>query len=304
MAKSLGMIHTVNTEHTFDTSGQVSHIDLPGELTQQLSRMIRAGNFFKLVGIDMSMDAQGTVGGGQISGYLRYYAPTRGRCAAFREAFAAMKNVMKMQGINTWTNPLYDFRAPLNDDTSVSGDFPNQATLDGDRGLSLNDSQTDSSIFGVFNESVRPQYTSTADNQFGTGFKTVLADLQTTPTDFVRNDEVMWSGNSDKAATEYEKIPFMITYTPDSVDTVWSVQWRPDPALYVAILCGQLQIVAEEVNRDSDAPALNLQVACHVSGWKSIMGNPDKKRRRKSRRKKMSSNAKTIADLKKIVGVK
>ncbi len=281
MAKSLGMIHTVNTEHTFDTSGQVSHIDLPGELTAQLSRMIRAGNFFKLVGIDMSIDAQGTVGGGQISGYLRYYAPTRGRCAAFREAFQAMKNVMKMQGINTWTNPLYDFRVPLNDDTSVSGDFPNQATLDGDRGLSLNDSQTDTSIFGVFNESVRPQYTSTAENQFGTGFKTVLSDLQTTPTDFVRNDEVMWSGNSDKAATAYEKIPFMITYTPDSVDTVWSVQWRPDPALYVAILCGQLQIVAEEVNRDSDAPALNLQVACHVSGWKSIMGNPDKKRRKK-----------------------
>lgn len=278
MAKSLGMIHTVNTEHTFSSSGQKANIDLAGQLTEQLNRMVRCGNYFKLVGIDMSLDAVGTLGGGQISGYLRYYAPTKGRCAAFREAFQAMKNVMQMQGVNTWTNPLYDFRAPLNDDEVEGSNFKNQATLDGDRGLTLNDSETPSSIFGVYNESVRPVYTSTADNLFGPGFKTVLSDLQTTPTDFVRNDAKPFTGNSDSAETEYETIPFMISYTPDSTDITTSVQWRPDPALFVAILCGQLQIVVEELNKDGSASEVNLRVACHVAGWKSIMGLPKQRR--------------------------
>jgi len=284
MPKSLGMIHTVNTTHVISTSGQKSNIDLSGELTNQLNRMVRAGNYYKLVGIDMSLDAVGALGGGQISGYLRYYAPTKGRCAAFREAFQAMKNVMQMQGVNTWTNPLYDFRAPLNDDAVVSGVFPNQATLDGDVGLTLNDSSTPSSIFGVYNEGVRPVYTSSADNLFGPGFKTVLSDLQTTPTDFVRNDAKPFTGNSDSAETEYERIPFMISYTPDTSDMAVSVQWRPDPALFVAILCGQLQIVVEELNKDGTAPGVNLNVACHVAGWKSIMGNPDKKRSKSSKK--------------------
>lgn len=283
--KELGMIHTVNTTHEISASGQVSNIDLAGELTDQLNRMIRCGNYFKLVGIDMNLDAIGTLGGGQISGHLRYYAPTKGRCAAFREAYKAMKNVMQMQGIETWTNPLYDFRAPLNDETAVSGDYPNQATLDGDRGLTLNDSSTSSSIFGVYNESVRPVYTSTADNLFGPGFKTVLSDLQTTPTDFVRHDAKPFTGNPDSASLEYEEIPFMISYTPDTTDITVSVQWRPDPALYVAVLCGQLQIVVEELNKDGGADAVNLNVACHVSGWKSIMGNPDKKKRSRSQPK-------------------
>ena len=33
------------------------------------------------------------------------------------------------------------------------------------------------------------------------------------------------------------------------------------------------------------ADAVNLNVACHVSGWKSIMGNPDKKKRSRSQPK-------------------
>lgn len=278
MAKSLGMIHTVNTSHTFSSSGQRDNIDLPGKLTEQLNRMVRCGNYFKLVGIDMRLDAVGTLGGGQITGYLRYYAPTKGRCAAFREAFQAMKNVMKMQGINTWTNPLYDFRVPLNDAEIQGGNFKNQATLDGDRGLSLNDSNASSSVFGVYNESVRPTYTDTADNLFNPGFKTVLSDLQTTPTDFVRHDEAPFTGNADSASTDYEQIPFMISYTPDSTDVTFSVQWRPDPALFVAIMCGQLQIVVEELNKDGSASEVTLSVACHVAGWKSIMGNPKKRR--------------------------
>jgi hypothetical protein len=57
------------------------------------------------------------------------------------------------------------------------------------------------------------------------------------------------------------------------------MQWRPDPALFLAVMCGQLQCVVEEVNFDGGATALELNIAVMVSGWKSIMGSPDRKRK-------------------------
>jgi hypothetical protein len=288
MAKSLGMIHTVNVDATdLSSPMQSQYIDLPGELSRQLQRTIRAGTYHKLVGIDVSLDATGTLGGGQITGHFRYFAPTKGRCEAFRSAFDAAKNVFKMQGIQYWNNPNYDFRVALNDDTEYNL-FPNSATLDGDANLVLRNSSNDqdsSSVFGVHNDSVRPQEEGTAASLFSSGFKTVLSDLQGTPTDFVRNDTIMFTGNEDFASLEYEKIPFMLSWTPDTTDIATSLQWRPDPALYSAIMCGQLQMIIEEINLDGQAPAINMRMAFHVAGWKSIMGNPETK----SSSQKMSS---------------
>eukprot|EP01051_Picozoa_sp_SAG22_P041021 SAG22_NODE_22450_length_198_cov_36.202020_1_plen_49_part_10 len=49
MAKSLGQIHTVNKGAiTANSTGFSGSINLPGELTEQLSRMVRAGNMFKV----------------------------------------------------------------------------------------------------------------------------------------------------------------------------------------------------------------------------------------------------------------
>ncbi len=277
-SKELGQIHTVNSTRAITTSGQSLNIDLPGELTDQLQHMIRCGNYFKLVGIDMALDTVGTVGGGQLTGKIRYYAPTKGRCSAFRGAFKAMADMMKLQGISMRDNRQYDFRVPLND-TSTSVVFPNQATLDGVNGLALNHvAEPGASIFGVHNRSVQPQYTGTAGEQFQPGFDSLIQD-SATGTDFVLNDTVQYTGNEMFASDEYEEIPFMMSWTPDTTDIATIFQWRPDPALYQAILCGQLQIVIEEYNADGGGAGLNLQTAFHVSGWKSIMGNPDKKRR-------------------------
>ncbi len=56
MAKSLGQIHTANFfRSTIATSGTVVNCDLPGALTEQLQNLVRAGNYFKVVGIDMSL---------------------------------------------------------------------------------------------------------------------------------------------------------------------------------------------------------------------------------------------------------
>ena len=292
MAKSLGQIHTVNysTPITFGstTPQNLINIDLPGELTSQLQRQIRWGQFFKVVGIDMTLDTVGTLGGGQVVGYLRYYAPTRGRCDAVKGAFQSMREQMDIQGISMRDNKMYDFRAPLNEFSHTSGVFPNRATLGGPDALALNHGANEyASIFAVHNRSQQPQYTGTAGEQFQPGFETLLQPDGATATDFVINDTIMYTGNHNFADTEYETIPFTMTWTPDTTDLAVSVQWRPDPALYLAVLCGQFSMVIEEANYDgSNEQGLNIDVAVHVSGWKSIMGNPDKKRRRRNSSKK------------------
>ncbi len=291
-AKELGQIHTVNYSQAVAfgsaTPQNFVNVDLPGQLTEQLQTMVRAGTYHKVVGIDMTLDTVGTTGGGQITGYIRYYAPTRGRCAAFRGAFKAMKEQMSNQGVNTRTNPLYDFRAPLNEFSHTSGAFPNRATLDGREGLALYNSGTPgASIFDVHNRSVQPQYTGTAGELFPDGFDTLLANQdEGNATDFVLNDTIPFTGNRDAASLEYEEIPFMLTWTPDSTDFAVNWNWRPDPALFLAVLCGQMSIVIEEVNYDGgNDQGLNLNIAVMVSGWKSIMGDLSKRKRSNSKKK-------------------
>ena len=281
MAKSLGQIHTVNSIFPVSAPGDKFNIDLPGELTSQLQTMVRAGTYHKCVGIDMTLDTQGTVGGGQVSGNILYYAPTHGRCSAFRSAFKSMAEVMKTQGISMRENDMYDFKAPLNVAATVNG-FKNQATLDGTNGLALNNTvNVGASIFGVHNRSVQPQYTGAAGDMFQPGFDTILQSAAT-GTDFVLNDTVPYTGNRDVASEDYESIPFTLSWTPDSTDIAVSLEWRPDPALFTAVLCGQLQVVIEEVNLDGGAPGLNINISTMVSGWKSIMGNPERKGRSRS----------------------
>lgn len=283
-AKSLGMIHTVNygvPVTTTDYPGAIVNIDIPGQLTEQLNRMVRQGNFFKCVGIDMTLDTIGAQGGGQVSGYLRYFAPTRGRCEAFRGAFDSMRQQMKMQGISMRDNKLYDFRVGFNDTAPAVGSIiSNQASLDGTNGLTFVNSDVGRSVFGTHNNSVRPVQTASANEAFKPGFDTVLTSSDI---DFVLNDTVPFTGNEHSASELWENIPFTMSWTPDSTDIATKFSWRPDPALYLSILAGQIQVYVEELNVDGTPPAsgVNLNIAVHVSGWKSIMGSPDRKKRSK-----------------------
>jgi hypothetical protein len=112
------------------------------------------------------------------------------------------------------------------------------------------------------------------------GFDTLLAnETDGNATDFVLNDAVPFTGNRNAASIEYEEIPFMLTWTPDSTDFAVNWNWRPDPALFLAVLSGQMSIIVEEMELDGgNVQGLNLNVAVMVSGWKSIMGDPSKKR--------------------------
>lgn len=289
MAKSLGQIHTVNHTMSFANAGAINNIDIPGELTNQLERVIRQGNYFKVVGIDMNLSTQGTVGGGQVTGYLRYYAPTAGRCAAYRGAFKSMKKLMDIQGLNMNThggNAEYDFRVSITDENGGIV-LPNHATLDGVTGLALYH-QTDGnhSVFDVHNSTVLPR-ASVGATGGSTGFDTIIND-GAGATDFILNNQNLGSYNHMTANVNWEYIPFTLTWTPDTTDltTVW--QWRPDPALFLAVMTGQFQVYVEEVNLDGTAPGLELNMAFMVSGWKSIMGDPSKKKSRSRKSKKGS----------------
>lgn len=297
MAKSLGQIHTVNQEMAIaqGTAPEViGQIDLPGQLTGTLQQMVRQGNFFKVVGIDMTVDDNKITpsdDGGQITGEIRYWAPTKQRCAAYRSAFKATRTAMKLQGIVTHTNEQYDFRVPFSDSASYA--MPNQANLSGGTdGLCFdnpNGNSPDScSVFGVYNQSVQPTELAAPTDLFQTGFNTM--GLQADPTDFVLNDEALWSGNDDLASTTWQSIPFQLVWSPGSTDISVSFNWRPDPALYLAILGGVMEVYVYDADFDDGSSSLLINIAVHVSGWKSIMGDPKNKkkksRRRSSRRRK------------------
>lgn len=289
MAKTLGQIHNVNVRAgPFTAVNEKYTIDLPGQLTEQLQRMVRAGTFHKVVGINMTIERASALSvNATVAGRLRYYTPTRGRCAAYRAAFRSMAEVMKSQGISMRDNKMYDFRAPLTNETTLNT-FPNRATLDGTNGLALvNSSVSGASIFGVHNEGVQPVSTTAAGNVFTSGFDTILQGAG--GTDFVLNDALPFTGNPEYASEEFEEIPFTCSFVPtgtSAAGTIVPFEYRPDPALYLAILCGQIDIVIDEI----DFPFTGqvdcvLEVSVQVAGWKSIMGNPDKKR--KSSKKKV-----------------
>lgn len=302
MPKELGQIHQINKTYSITgileatTPFLLAKVDAPGELTSQLQRTVRAGCYYKTVGIDMSLGLdQELTQNASISGRIRYYAPTKGRCEAFRGAFKAVAQMMTTQGISMRDNPMYDFRVPLNDTPSLgagSVTFPNQATLDGNNGLVLNTGTGTATsglgIFQVHNAGVRPQYDGTASSLFSDGYATVL-DSGTTRTDFVLNDTVLYSGNDMVASIEYEEIPFQIAYSQSGDGkTTPTFQFRPDPALYIAVMCGQYEIVVDDLQvlATVGLQDIDLNLSIMVSGWKSIMGNPDKKRSSKKNSKK------------------
>lgn len=290
MAKSLGMIHTVNHTATIEDKLGVLTLDAPvidasADLTRQHQRMIRQGQYYKLVGLDMTLEAgEGnfTGDGGIISGKLLYFTPTRGRCMAYRNAYKATTAVMRDQGINYRADDMYDFRVAFDQEAAgATPAFPNVATLDGTNELVLRiGTLTSQNIFGVHNSNIAPASSvQTSPIPFGTYGNT---------SDFRLNEEQPFSGNADAAHLTPEFIPFTAAYDNDAEEFVVQLDWRPDPALYLSVMCGLFRIEVDSLELNNDDKIV-MNWALHFSGWKSIMGNPDKKKRssrgKSSRRK-------------------
>lgn len=285
MAKSLGQIHTANFQvDNIQAQGIQYLLDSAGELSGQLNNMVRqAGNLFKVVGIDMTVSEYGgNLGGGSINGVLRYYAPTRGRCNAIKQAFAAVREGARLQGVKLRDNQNYDFRVPLRNTTlytSPYGDLTNKATIDGTNELVLDNSDGTSGAFNIYNAGIEPSQggvTPTFSHGYG-----IPGSGGGVATDFVLNEGAIFDpAMTDIASTQMEEIPFQVSFDPQGEGMVTNWMWRPDPALYLAVLTGQFELHIDEIDTDDAATALTLDVAIHIAGWKSIMGNPDKKKRR------------------------
>lgn len=306
MAKSLGQIHTVNYEFGVGNTpiglniGDQFHVDLPGQLTAQLQHMCRAGAYYKLVGIDMNLR---TIAGAltlepiPVTGKISYYAPTAGRCLAIKNAFKAVKNAMKTQGIDYHTNKQYDFRPAISDTSAfVNGaQYLNAATFDGTNQLTLDDTGASANdrIFAVYNSNVGP-IQGFGTTSFGTGFG--LPGQTLTGTDFVLNEGRYYEGSEAPfAALAKEEIPFQVDYgidTTTNTSAAVMLEWRPDPALYIAVLTGQLIVEIEKTGTGGSLTNYVLDAAFHVAGWKSIMGSNKRKSRRKSTSKRKTHGRK------------
>jgi len=302
MAKSLGQIHTVS--QTFDNltfslaPANEILIDLPGELTRQLQHMCRMMSNYKVVGIDMSFGPITNAGPltASMSGYVKYYAPTKGRVEACKAAYKSVRRMMKLSGVDPSHAITYDFRPLIADPASfVNGsDIGNQASIE-DNGLAtcLANGPGSSNVFGIYNQGIIPRQTVGVATPFEEGFDIGLR-TNADSADWTLNEKVFLQALTEPTASEsLEFIPFELTYssadTTNQIATSDNMEWRPDPALYLSVLTGQLIIEIEDSaaideNGDDAMDETELEVAVHVAGWKSFLGS-DKKRRSKRGKK-------------------
>lgn len=314
MAKSLGQIHTVNYPNIRVDQGQNRLLfDLPGQLTTQLQHMCRTMAYYKVVGIDISIEdyspSPGSGGDfGFADGNLNYYAPTKGRCEALKSAYHAVRRAMKLKGIDPSKNINYDFRpiltnpvnyvstiAPVWPDPSPTSDgFKNIATLEIDPAggvfpLCIHDPPAGASgVFQIWNAGLEPTMGGGAPN-FNEGFNIFETSVNQ---DFVINEDEYLETLAGYAKERMESIPFAVAWgakdgTPTSADSLWAEtwSWKPDPALYLAVLCGQIECVVDNVMTDDTAQEVQLNFAFHVSGWKGILGSNKKRRSQRGKKR-------------------
>jgi hypothetical protein len=253
---------------------------------------------YKVVGLDLVLQTPEylllTGNKMVVKGRVRFFQPTEGRCNAMRNAFDQMKSQMKNQGIDYRTNRMYDFRAPLRAESNYPNNavfgpvaLQNLATMDGIRELSLTEGAGGdaTSIFDAYNTNVLPVADPTA-NLFGAGLATQQS-VASGATDYVLNDTAIGAANPLEANTTLEEIPFVLVFqkVPGENFRVTGLNWRPDPALYLSVLTGQMEVVIDEVEVDDgvepgpETLGFEIDMSIHVAGWKSIARTPRSTRR-------------------------
>ena len=313
MAKSLGQIHTCSYNYEGSilevTASNAFLCDNSAALSKRFNRNIRMMQSYKWVGADLVVQLPENVSGGDnsievtVKGRMRYFAPTKGRCNALRAAYQQFRETARQQGVNPSNNKLFDFRVlprALNQytlNTDYTNDHPiyNTTTLDGVNALTMvGGVNAPVECFVSYNSGVAPEDTTVTSADFASGLRTQVGTLLT-QTDFTLNEGKIQSGNSLIADTEFEEIPFALTF--DGLDKRTStLQWRPDPALYVSVLGGFVEIVLDEIKASGATvpvplDGFEMDVAMHWAGWKSIVQAP-KSNRSRSMKKTSSKKSK------------
>jgi len=313
MAKSLGQIHTTKFNYeaadTYIGENNAHLCDVAGKLTQQFNRQIRHMATYKIVGVDLVvqlpedaplLDSDRVV----VKGRLRYFQPTKGRCDAMRTAYQQLREEMKSRGIDPKDNRGYDFRvlprAQSNYASNIAFDteaLTNNSTLNGTTALAMTDNTASQfEVFDSHNSNVRPQITA-GTATFAEGLQTQIGTV-VGATDFVLNDGEISEGNPNFADIVMEEIPFELAYD-STARRVTQFNWRPDPALYLSVLTGQIEIVIDECaalgNTGGVGTSNGYEIDCaiHVAGWKSIISPMARFKRGKSTKKNVRNQVKS-----------
>ena len=255
MPKSLGQIHTVDFNYETEESQtgiDKAHLcDVSGKLTEQFNRQIRQMCNYKIVGIDLvaqlpefpGFDSDRVI----CKGRLRYMQPTKGRCDAMRQAYQQLRALMKTCGIDPSDNRGFDFRVlprgQSNYPSNIAFDqvaLTNNTSFEGLIPLAMIDNGFPNlEVFTTYNDNVQPTVTTQT-------FSSGLAVDGVTANDFVINEGVISAGNPKFADIEMEEIPFELAYD-STARRVTQLNWRPDPALYLSVMTGQIEIVLDEI---------------------------------------------------------
>jgi hypothetical protein len=295
MAKSLGLIHTTKWNYEVPSSGTGEDnaflCDASAELSTQFNRNIRMMQTYKLVGADIVVNVpenSPVLSGDRmiVKGRMRYMQPTKGRCEAMRTAYQQFRETARQQGVDLSKNKLFDFRviprSLVNYTANVVGvpanPILNTTTMNGQTELTMLGPDA-TAVFPSYNNGVAPidQIVTSAD--FASGLQTqASAEGGYTQNDFVLNEGTIQSGNSNIADIGFEDIPFELAYDT-TARRVTQLNWRPDPALYVSVLGGFVEIVLDEITvggatGSPPVPGVEIELALHWAGWKSITRPP------------------------------
>ena len=306
-------IHTVDFDITAGlaatSTGLPILLDIPAELTRKTNSMQRQGAGWHVGGIDITVHNTDAVPLGvagtftQISGYLRYFTPTKGRVEAYKAAYDTWRETLSQAGVTP--NRFTDFRVtPMgtsNYANSVSGvdsqvypSTPNLVSLDGARSLAcFSNAGQGYEIFQNWNAQQAYSEPTTSQLQ-STGLYSRTDANSGGQTDFLLEEEVLMTGWNLNAETDYTEIPFVASF--DNENNVYSFHWDPSPNAYLSIMCGWLEIVLDEVVTDGDsalgAPLLEMSVSVDVLGCgrgynsRSVQNKKAKSSRKSSSKKK------------------
>ena len=321
MAKSLGQIHTTSFNYEVGTlaigTDQAFLCDGSAALSKQFNRNIRMMSIYKLVGADLVVQLPDAIVYGSdrviVKGRMRYVQPTKGRCQALRDAYNQFRTMAKAQGVNPSKNKLFDFRIvprPLSNydinALTTENSILNNSTLDGVEELVMTGGQTGVSVFDSYNEGVRPTDVTVTNADFASGLDTWQSGTQT---DFVLNEGTIQSGNANIADLDFEEIPFELAYD-STARRVHTLNWRPDPALFIGVLGGFVEIVLDEITADgATGPAVNgveMDISLHWAGWKSIVSPPKwlgTKRSRSAKRMRAAGSKVTTKNMKELLAI-
>lgn len=292
MAKSLGQIHTANFAIGATQGGsypQYHQLDAAGHLAARLQHQVRQGNIFKVVGIDMTIRNTTTAtNSAQVSGEIQYCAPSKGRVGAYQNAFKAMMRNLKLAGVNVRGNRNYDFRCYMHHPNffTSGSTLVNAATFDGTNPLQLiGDSHSSNAdeVFDTWNRNLQPAQTASVDFDMGFG-------IQGTTVEYALNQgEIFDPTETSGASTSLETIPFTLSYDP-AEGTAFQFDWQPDPALYLAVMCGLFVVKINEVQTQTGGDQTQIAMSIHIAGWKSMMGSGKRRRRTSKKTSKKTSS--------------